>query len=752
MMIVAGWLMHCVMVATVLSAGAIAWELAARWSGRPARWAWLAALTGSVALPGLLRLLPERVLMEAVPASMPVLLLDGMALQPATSAPALITATAAGLAAWLVASVAMFGYVALMLLQLRRARRTWQQADVDGSRVWVTRGVGPAAVGVRGDVLVPRWALELDADLRRLLLMHEREHVSAGDPRLLLGAIVLLALMPWNPVLWVQVLRLRNAIELDCDARVLRTGVDPRTYGSLLLEVGRRRSANAFVMATFAEPRLFLEERIRRIARWPQPRRPLGAAVLAVVALALFVTAASARDPLRPVLLADAGDVTRDATMAIDTPPAATGLVRYMKRPEVLNPRDAARAVIEAYPSSLRDAGIGGTTWVQVLVDTSGAPSRVMLSRRSGFPAFDEAALAVAQQLRFTPAQNGSVRVAAWVDVPVVFAPAGSNETADRMRVQVAPPRQGEPSEQRAILERRVDRMGERRMTVRPDLLNAAEVRDAMEAGYPPLLRDAGIGGAVVLHLYIGTDGRVQRRLVSKSSGFPALDNAASDLAHVMRFSPFVKDGVRTERWVQFPIVYGDAAVEVPTMTGSIEVTNLSALHVGQARAPTRADEAGAQVRERVGAPAGAQAPVRAPARVVSPDGVDTVHSLSFPRDLPPPAPRQAPSREELLAGPTFTPMTARPELLNRDAVSRALQQSYPPLLRDAGISGSPTVHFLIDDDGVVLKTQLSKPSGYPAMDEAALAVARTMRFSPATNRDAKVPVWVEIPIQFNAK
>ncbi|HSJ30855.1 MAG TPA: TonB family protein [Longimicrobiales bacterium] len=119
--------------------------------------------------------------------------------------------------------------------------------------------------------------------------------------------------------------------------------------------------------------------------------------------------------------------------------------------------------------------------------------------------------------------------------------------------------------------------------------------------------------------------------------------------------------------------------------------------------------------------------------------------------NLPPPPTQQAGDRD-LSAAPTFTPMTVRPELLNRDEVSRALQRNYPPLLRDAGISGSPTVHFFIDENGRVLRKLLSKPSGYPAMDEAAMSVADVMRFSPALNRDKKVPVWVEIPIQFNAK
>jgi TonB family protein len=36
-------------------------------------------------------------------------------------------------------------------------------------------------------------------------------------------------------------------------------------------------------------------------------------------------------------------------------------------------------------------------------------------------------------------------------------------------------------------------------------------------------------------------------------------------------------------------------------------------------------------------------------------------------------------------------------------------------------------------------------------MDEAALDVARVMKFSPAKNRGRPVPVWVSIPITFRA-
>jgi periplasmic protein TonB len=104
------------------------------------------------------------------------------------------------------------------------------------------------------------------------------------------------------------------------------------------------------------------------------------------------------------------------------------------------------------------------------------------------------------------------------------------------------------------------------------------------------------------------------------------------------------------------------------------------------------------------------------------------------------------------MRAPVFTPMTVQPELQNRRQVQQTLERTYPPLLRDAGIGGTPTVWFFIDEDGRVLRTQMHESSGHGALDEAALRVAEMMRFSPAMNRDKKVPVWVSIPIVFQAR
>lgn len=107
---------------------------------------------------------------------------------------------------------------------------------------------------------------------------------------------------------------------------------------------------------------------------------------------------------------------------------------------------------------------------------------------------------------------------------------------------------------------------------------------------------------------------------------------------------------------------------------------------------------------------------------------------------------------DDLTIAPSFTPYTVAPELRNVTDVQRALSRSYPPLLRDAGIGGTALLWFLIDENGVVIRTQVKESSGYTALDNAASEVATVMQFSPAINRDRRVAVWVALPIVFTIR
>lgn len=75
---------------------------------------------------------------------------------------------------------------------------------------------------------------------------------------------------------------------------------------------------------------------------------------------------------------------------------------------------------------------------------------------------------------------------------------------------------------------------------------------------YPQALRDAGIGGRVVVRGVIGIDGRVESAEVVRSSGNSTLDNNALSAFYKWRFSPAKNDAGQKVRcyFVQgFPFV-----------------------------------------------------------------------------------------------------------------------------------------------------------------------------------------------------
>jgi protein TonB len=118
-------------------------------------------------------------------------------------------------------------------------------------------------------------------------------------------------------------------------------------------------------------------------------------------------------------------------------------------------------------------------------------------------------------------------------------------------------------------------------------------------------------------------------------------------------------------------------------------------------------------------------------------------------QELPPPPTLEEATTHDLAKAPTFTPYTVRPDIKNREEVLRALQREYPSLLREAGLGGTVQVWFFIDVEGRVIRTQIHQSSGHADLDRAALEVADIIRFTPALNRDKRVPVWISLPITF---
>jgi hypothetical protein len=189
--------------------------------------------------------------------------------------------------------------------------------------------VGPAVVGLlRPRIAVPGWVKLALPSQQAAVIAHEQAHLDARDPQLFTIALALLVFMPWNLPLWWQLRRLRYAIEIDCDARVLEAGVDPAHYGETLIAVGERQSAYIGAVAAMSESKSFLEERIEHMIRRPVRWRRLGAATLASVSLALTALAAQVSPPNADVPAPTASAVAKPERRETKLP--ATTLDRYI--------------------------------------------------------------------------------------------------------------------------------------------------------------------------------------------------------------------------------------------------------------------------------------------------------------------------------------------------------------------------------------------------------------------------------------
>jgi hypothetical protein len=150
---------------------------------------------------------------------------------------------------------------------------------------------------VNPEIVVPQWLLHRTDEEQRVVVAHESEHLRGRDHLLLGGATLAVALVPWHPAVWWMLSRLRLAIELDCDARVLRQGVPARRYGAVLIDLAGQCAGFQVGATALADEASHLERRLLAM----KPTRPnhvhLRAAVLFVCAGLSLLVACEAKVP-----------------------------------------------------------------------------------------------------------------------------------------------------------------------------------------------------------------------------------------------------------------------------------------------------------------------------------------------------------------------------------------------------------------------------------------------------------------------
>jgi bla regulator protein blaR1 len=303
------WMIYALLVAIPLSAGALMAEQAARFRRAPTRGFWIISILATLLLPTVIATatlrLPES--LGSTPSAAPFALRDTTSIPLASTvidwsrAQSYTSSTHINTVLrdmWLASSMIMMLVLGTSAAWLQQRKRSWNQGHVCGVPVLVSDNVGPAVVGlIRSRIVVPAWLLLESHGQQQYVIAHEQSHLKARDPLLVTIALILLLAMPWNPLLWWQFHRLRCAIEVDCDARILRGGGDVGEYCETLIQIGQNQSGYVGSVAAMSESRSFLERRIKIMLSKPQKWARASALVLVSVSLGMAAFATQVTPP-----------------------------------------------------------------------------------------------------------------------------------------------------------------------------------------------------------------------------------------------------------------------------------------------------------------------------------------------------------------------------------------------------------------------------------------------------------------------
>lgn len=460
------WIAYCTVVGVVIAGAASLAQRAAlqlKWSLRPV---WLGAMLLTAGVSAGTLLTPARVVDDTAlvgPATAPSVASDAAtrAADPEPAQPALaairIVIVQAGqqldalsgrlsrfdafvVTGWAVLSLLLAVLVLRAALESRRLRHHCESRQINGTHVLLTEDIGPAAVGLGvASVLLPRWALDLEDHLLDLVLRHEREHLNAKDPLLMLVGLGVLVLFPWQIALWWMWQRLRLAMELDCDRRLGLGEQTTARYAQLLMLLNQRLGRPAPAMRSFITvvaplhpARSHLATRIRIMTQRNVRHAPLHVGLTLIGVLSATAIAYALPIPRATGAAPAAAAITR---------PSEQDTAKVYFEYQVTDPvKSLPGTASPIYPSVERAAGKEGQAVAQFIVDKLGRPEvgslkimgravlqadgkRVSAPKAEGdYTAFEHAVRDALPYMRFAPAKLNGVAVRQLVQMPYVFA------------------------------------------------------------------------------------------------------------------------------------------------------------------------------------------------------------------------------------------------------------------------------------------------------------------------------------------
>ena len=113
----------------------------------------------------------------------------------------------------------------------------------------------------------------------------------------------------------------------------------------------------------------------------------------------------------------------------------------------------------------------------------------------------------------------------------------------------------------------------------------------------------------------------------------------------------------------------------------------------------------------------------------------------------PPELPASLPEVPGNLSGPVEFELS---QLDQPPTIMRKVKPVYPFTARRRNITGKVVVRFLVDEHGFVKKIIIKQAIPEGIFEQSVIAALKKWRFRPGKYQGKSVPVWIQLPIQFN--
>ena len=380
------------------------------------------------------------------------------------------------------------------------------------------------------------------------VLQHEIAHVQQRDLWVLALQTLALVLFGLNPLVWFTHRRLLHVRELRCDEIAIgKTGIHPTDYSRFLYDIlqTQQQPQVALVNAiNFAEDSQAIFKRFSHIfeisKKGVQKMRWWHYLVVAGVCLAILPLSwqCSNKKIMSPE--------------AVNQAESGKFFVEFDKAPAPVGGFAAIQNNLK-YPEIARKAGIEGRVILNVLVEADGSvtDAKVLKNLGEGHNGCAESAIAAVKAVAWEPAEKDGKPVSVWIGIPVIFRLKNeSTVTGEGVGMKVA-----DDGKQIYLSKPKSKKFVKFDQPPKP-IGGFAAIQANLK--YPALARAAGIQGRVIVHVRVGTDGKVLETKILKDlgEGDNGCAEAAAAAVKMTKWQPAEYEGKPVEVWVGIPVIF----------------------------------------------------------------------------------------------------------------------------------------------------------------------------------------------------